>query len=117
MTSQRYLALFIALTLVGCASEPKTERAAQAPAAQAPSAQPPAVEKPLSAEQSVLASVTATVQDIDVPKRMITLKEPGGDVVTFEVDEAVQRLNEVKVGDQVTAQYYVSVAGELRAPT
>jgi hypothetical protein len=33
------------------------------------------------------------------------------------VDERVKRLNEVKVGDLVTAAYYVSVAGELRAPT
>jgi hypothetical protein len=33
------------------------------------------------------------------------------------VDKRVKRLNEVKVGDEVTADYYVSLAGELRPPT
>jgi len=33
------------------------------------------------------------------------------------VDPRVKRLNEVNVGDDVTADYYVSLAGELRAPT
>ena len=72
---------------------------------------------PLSAEESVLVSVTATVQKIDLPKREVVLKGPAGNIVAFTVDERVQRLNEVKVGDEVTSQYYVSVAGELRPPT
>jgi hypothetical protein len=61
--------------------------------------------------------VTAKVEAIDQAKREVTLKGPLGNVVTFVVDERVKRLNEVKVGDEVTADYYVSLAGELRAPT
>jgi hypothetical protein len=71
----------------------------------------------LTAERSILASVTAQVEAIDHAKREVTLKGPLGNVVTFVVDERVKRLNEVKVGDEVTADYYVSLAAELRAPT
>jgi hypothetical protein len=71
----------------------------------------------LSAERTILVTVTAKVQAIDQSKREVTLKGPLGNVVTFVVDERVKRLNEVKVGDEVTADYYVSLAGELRAPT
>ncbi len=73
--------------------------------------------KPLSAERTVLVTVTAKVEAIDQAKRTATLKGPLGNVVTFIVDERVKRLSEVKVGDEVTADYYVSLAGELRAPT
>ena len=72
---------------------------------------------PLSAEESILVNVTATVQAIDQAKREVTLKGPLGNVVTFTVDKRVKRLNEVKVGDDVTADYYVSLALEVRAPT
>jgi len=73
--------------------------------------------KALSTERAILATVTAKVEAIDQAKREVTLKGPLGNVVTFVVDERVKRLNEFKVGDDVTADYYVSLAGELRAPT
>jgi hypothetical protein len=72
---------------------------------------------PLSAEESILVSVTARVQAIDQAKREVTLKGPLGNVVTFTVDQRVKRLSEINVGDDVSADYYVSLAGELRAPT
>lgn len=77
----------------------------------------PSKSPPLTAQRAVLVTVTATVQAIDLAKREVTLKGPLGNVVTFAVDERVKRLNEVKVGDAVTADYYVSLAGELREPT
>ena len=77
----------------------------------------PSAPAPLSAERTILLTVTAKVEAIDPAKREVTLKGPLGNVVTFVVDERVKRLNEVKVGDEVTADYYVSLAGELRAPT
>jgi hypothetical protein len=76
-------------------------------------AKPPAI----SAEKAVLVTVTAKVEAIDQAKREVTLKGPLGNVVCFVVDTRVKRLDEVKVGDEVTADYYVSLAGELRAPT
>ena len=71
----------------------------------------------MSVEDEVLISVTATVQSLDLEKRELTLKGPLGDTVSVTVDQSVKRLNEVKVGDEVTAKYYVSVAAELREPT
>ena len=73
--------------------------------------------EPLSAEESVLVTVTAKVQAIDQTKREVTLKGPLGNVITFTVDKRVKRLDEVKVGDEVTADYFISLAGELRTPT
>ena len=76
----------------------------------------PAAE-PLTAHRSILATVTATVQAIDLKKREMTLKGPLGNEVTLTVDEQVKRLNEVKAGDHVSVDYYISVSGELRPPT
>jgi len=72
---------------------------------------------PMGREDAVLLSLTATVKAIDYNTREVTLKGPLGNEVTFTVDKRVKRLNEVKVGDSVTADYYVSVAAEVRPPT
>jgi hypothetical protein len=111
----------VALTalLGGCTSETKTAEAppaASKAAAELPSRAGPDM-APLTAEDSVLVSVTATVQAIDVAKRELTLKGPLGNVNSFTVDKQVKRLDELKVGDEVTADYFISLAGELRAPT
>ena len=68
-------------------------------------------------EDAVLVSVTATIEAIDHDTREATLKGPLGNTVTFTVDQRVKRLNEFKVGDAVRADYFVSVAYELREPT
>src|SRR5689334_7457370 len=73
--------------------------------------------RPLSREETVLVSVTAKVEAIDYTNREVTLKGPLGNSVTFTVEERVKRFNEVHVGDLVSADYYVSVAAELRKPT
>lgn len=72
---------------------------------------------PLSREAAVLVTVTASVEAIDYTNREVTLKGPLGNEVTFTVDQRVKRLDEVKVGDLVRADYYVSFAAELRKPT
>jgi len=74
--------------------------------------------KPLPAVgESVLVELTATVQAINADTREVTLKGPLGNVVTLTVDPRVERFAEIKVGDEVAAEYYVSLAVELRAPT
>jgi len=65
--------------------------------------------------QNVL--VTADVLKVDLEKREITIKGPQGDVTTLSVDKRVERLNEIKAGDQVKVDYYVSLASEIREPT
>jgi Cu/Ag efflux protein CusF len=61
---------------------------------------------------SVARTVTmqATVTGIDVPGRVVTLKGPKGNSVTFHVGDDVKNLDQVKVGDIVVAKYYESLA-------
>jgi hypothetical protein len=68
-------------------------------------------------EDAVLVSITATIEALDHETREATLRGPLGNSVTFTVDDRVERLNEFAVGDSVTADYFVSVAFELREPT
>lgn len=79
--------------------------------------QPPGTGSRLSREDAVLITVTASVEAIDIGKREVTLKGPLGNTATFTVDQRVKRLNEVKVGDLVQADYFLSFAAELRSPT
>ena len=72
---------------------------------------------PMARKDAVLVTVTASVQAIDLDTREVTLKGPLGDSVTFTVDKSVKRLDEVKVGDLVRADYYVALAAEVREPT
>jgi len=66
---------------------------------------------------SGLATTTATVESIDHTTREITLRSENGYPVTLTVGDRVKRLDEIKVGDTVTAVYYVSVASDFRPPT
>jgi hypothetical protein len=70
-----------------------------------------------SREDTILVTLTASVEAIDYTNREVTLKGPLGNEVTFTVDKRVKRLDEVKVGDQVRADYFVSVVAEIRKPT
>lgn len=71
----------------------------------------------MTREKAILVSLTASVEAINYTNREVTLKGPLGNEVTFTVDQRVKRLDEVKVGDFVRADYYVSIAAELRKPT
>jgi len=67
-------------------------------------------------EKSELVTVTATVEAIDLATRMVTLKGPKGNTFTFKAGEEVRNLPQVKVGDQVVAKYYESIAIEVKKP-
>lgn len=77
------------------------EQAAKSPAK---SAEPP------SWKTSSLIEKTATVEAVDPSTRMVTLKGPEGNSVTFKAGEDVRNLAQVKVGDQVKLAYYESIA-------
>ncbi len=53
--------------------------------------------------------VSATVEALDLASRMVTLRGPKGNLVTLKVGEHVKNLDEVKVGDLVTAGYTESI--------
>jgi hypothetical protein len=80
-------------------------------------AEPKAVAKPVGVAVVDVTKVTATVESIDYAKRLVTLKGPEGNMVTFKAGEAVRNLDQVKVGDKVVAVYMESVAVFVRRTT
>ena len=99
------LATALASALPGCASDKKSPTS------------PPAAAKPLTVEDSARIKTTAVVKVIDYTTRVVTLEDPSGRMLTLVAGDQVRRLNEVKVGDTVAAEYVVSLLAELRPPT
>ncbi len=57
--------------------------------------------------------VTATVEQIDVEKRLVTLKDEKGEVTELAVPKKVRNLAQVKKGDLVVATYYEAIAYDV----
>src|SRR5512136_2351352 len=75
----------------------------------------PADTRPSGKKERVVTA-TATVQAVDLEKRIVTLKGPKGNVFDVTVGEEARNLPQVKVGDLVTVKYYESVAYRLLKP-
>jgi hypothetical protein len=69
---------------------------------------------PARAEETVTA--TARIEKIDKSKRTLTLKGSDGRTFTVQVPPEMTRFSELKVGDQVRADYYESVAVSILPP-
>jgi Cu/Ag efflux protein CusF len=63
-----------------------------------------------------LVKATARVKAIDQKTRMVTLERADGSVVKFRAGDEVRNLPQVRVGDEVTATYYESMAFQVRKP-
>ena len=72
--------------------------------------------KAAAAEKADLVTVTSTVTALDLKTRVITLRGPKGDSVTFRVGDQVKNLPQVKVGDKVVMKYYQSLAVRMAMP-
>lgn len=59
-------------------------------------------------------SLTATVTEIDVAKRQVTLKGPKGDAVPMTVGPEVRNLDKIKAGDQVVVRYQEALSLTLK---
>jgi len=57
----------------------------------------------------------ATVTAVDMAKREVTLRDDKGNDVVVEVSDAVQNLNQVKVGDHVVVSYTEALAWQVKA--
>ena len=68
-------------------------------------------------EDTVLVSMVAEVAAINYDTREVTLKDELGKEISIVAGPEVERLNEIAVGDSVEANYYLSLAFELREPT
>jgi hypothetical protein len=64
-----------------------------------------------------ISKVTAKVEAIDMAAREVTLVGPKGKTVVFEAGPEVRNLDQLKVGDKVTVEYYEGVAAEIKAPS
>jgi len=83
-----------------------------------PPPETPAPKSPvLGRTDFVVLNFTGTITDIDYTNREVTLQDREGRIETFAVDKSVQRLNEAKVGDKVSVDYYVGFNAEVRKPT
>lgn len=67
-------------------------------------------------EGDLITSITAKVESVDSAKRQITLRGPLDNAVTLSAGKDVKRFNEIKAGDYVTADYYISIALDLSMP-
>ena len=71
----------------------------------------------LSRKDEMLITITGTVKAINYQERQLKLEDQAGKIIIFTVDPSIKRFNEVQIGDVVTTDYYMSIAGELRPPT
>ncbi len=60
--------------------------------------------------------ITANVEAIDYQTRAIALKGPLGNIRIFKVSDAVERFNEIKVGDQVVIRVTEAIALSVVKP-
>lgn len=59
-------------------------------------------------------TVTATVESIDMAKRLISLRAADGSTATVETSPEVRNLAQVRIGDQVVVRYHQAMAAELK---
>jgi hypothetical protein len=74
-------------------------------------AEPP---KPVTVEGSV--TVTVKIESVDVAKRLITVRDPNGELVELEVAPAVRNLAQVHAGDTMNVVYYRAIGAEFKKP-
>ena len=82
-----------AIALLGCASEPPA---------------------PVSKEEKV--ELTASVEAIDRPTRMLSLRGPEGRKATVFAGPEVRNFEQIDVGDQVVVTFYAAIGAEVTKP-
>jgi Cu/Ag efflux protein CusF len=73
-------------------------------------------DKKPSGEIANVQHLTATVEKINHATRVVTLKGPEGNTVTFQVSDQARNLDQVKAGDTVNVKYYEAVAWQVMKP-
>ncbi len=90
------LALVLSLNVWGCTSAtPKQE---------------------LNVARSNVVSATATVEKIDMNKRLVTIRGTEGDTMTIHAGKEVVNLPQVRVGDKIEVDYVQSLAVRMAKP-
>ena len=76
-----------------------------------------AADKPLEKEAWNLVEAEALVVAIDREAREVILQDPAANLARIIVGDAVQRFDEIEVGDLVRAEYWTFLRAEFREPT
>jgi hypothetical protein len=74
-------------------------------------AQQPAPDAKVAADA---VTITAKVEAVDLPNRLVTLRGPMGRSVVVKADDRVKNLAQVKVGDELVMKYVEAVSIELK---
>jgi hypothetical protein len=111
---QLFLSLPLALSLAAIACEPKPSPAPEQPEQPATTATTETTEPLPAGVLEGVVSTTSTVKAIDQESRMVTLTNPDGTEITFRAGDQVRNLAEVQVGDEVSVQYYESIAYQVK---
>ena len=72
-----------------------------------------ATQKP-SGRMEDVAEAKATVTAIDLPQRVVTLKDEKGRDIVVEVPESIKNLDQVKVGDELSVTYTEALAWQVK---
>ncbi len=91
-----FLMMVVAVSLCACAATPP--------------------KKELDVKKANVMSMTATVEKVDLKKRMVTIRGSEGKVRTVHVGEEVVNLPQVRVGDKVMVDYVESLAVRMAKP-
>jgi hypothetical protein len=75
----------------------------------------PAGAKPGMAAMT-MSTIVATVLDVDLAGRLLTVKGPKGNIVTILVPADMKAFDTLKKGDKITAEYGEAVAVSVRTP-
>lgn len=65
-------------------------------------------------ETRVEGAAIMTVEHVDVPNRLVTVRQASGDTLTVYVDPSVKTFPQASVGDRVRVKYVESMAFELK---
>src|SRR5512137_1674074 len=96
----------LALSVGGMAIAEEKAPAAATTADKAPAPKPKRKRTAIKKERT--STVTATVQALDLEKRVVTLKGPKGNIFDVKVGPQAKNLKQVQVGDEVVITYYES---------
>ncbi len=90
------LALVLSLNVWGCSTAPPKQE--------------------LDVARANVVSATATVEKIDLKKRLVTIRGTEGNAMTIHVGEEVVNLSQVRVGDKIEVDYVQSLAVRMAKP-
>lgn len=113
MKYSKYLPIAALLFFTACASTTNDEVATAQAEVSAANAEA-ALDRPsFSASQSMM--VSAVVEAIDHETRVVTVRKPDGEGITFTASEEARNLGQVEVGDVLIAEYVESVSIDVMA--